>query len=279
MMKKIYADIADVFDESDADRRKIASDPNTPPRVLARLAEDENPFVRRNVAQNPNTPKEIAAKLFEDGLLPKEYTVEIKYCDDDWYWTSGDWEDRVCADFDENVVILGNREFSESANASWWKEASNLAYYIDDNYDSVEEFIEYFPNTNADKLRQIYAYYQSYNGYTDDIEFILGIARILRPDLGLEKDTIKGNNQGDWCDVITTDIVDIDLLEDWFFGMVYEVYVYKTEDYLDEGDYAEILDHICITDHEYWAWRQQGIDRAISQEFGIPEDEIDLHDD
>ena len=43
-------------------RAAVARNPNTPPEVLAKLAEDEYWDIRQAVAENPNTPPEVLAK-------------------------------------------------------------------------------------------------------------------------------------------------------------------------------------------------------------------------
>lgn len=46
--------------------RQVAYDPNTPPDVLARLAEDRHTFVRWHVACNPSTPIRALEALTAD---------------------------------------------------------------------------------------------------------------------------------------------------------------------------------------------------------------------
>jgi len=54
-------------EEVDVVRRcKVASNPNTPVEVLAKLSTDENEDVRESVAWNPNTPAEVLIKLSTD---------------------------------------------------------------------------------------------------------------------------------------------------------------------------------------------------------------------
>ena len=44
----------------------IAGNPNTPLRVLTKLAEDEDRFVRRRVAENSNVPQALLLQLARD---------------------------------------------------------------------------------------------------------------------------------------------------------------------------------------------------------------------
>ena len=45
---------------------KLATNPNTPPETLERLANDKNFWVRECVADNPNTPPEALERLAND---------------------------------------------------------------------------------------------------------------------------------------------------------------------------------------------------------------------
>ena len=54
-------------DINDKVRRVVASNSNTPPAVLEKLATDENMWVRQRVAKNSNTPVKLLQKLATDG--------------------------------------------------------------------------------------------------------------------------------------------------------------------------------------------------------------------
>ena len=56
-------------------RKVVANNPNTPPEILAKLADDEDWIVRSTVARNQNTPLEILAKLSEDEYVVVRRTV------------------------------------------------------------------------------------------------------------------------------------------------------------------------------------------------------------
>ena len=70
MMEEISFEIPDKLDRLDHAeyrvRRKISININTPPEVLAYLANDKDEWVRIGVAWNKNTPPEVLAKLVED---------------------------------------------------------------------------------------------------------------------------------------------------------------------------------------------------------------------
>jgi len=41
----------------------VAENPNTPPQILAQLANDKCQTVRQLVAENPNTPPEVRSQI------------------------------------------------------------------------------------------------------------------------------------------------------------------------------------------------------------------------
>lgn len=168
----------------------------------------------------------------------KKYLVKVSTLEDDWYWSGDDWKYEVCVDFDEHVVILEDRNHNGITEASWWLDAVSLVDNLD--YWEIEaDFIsEYFREYAEDKLHEVWTLYQRGEYYTDDTEFIVAVAEILDPTLKLEYTTISGYN--DSVDVVyESDIVDVDILSDWFFGEVREINLYE----LDEDALAEAWDN------------------------------------
>lgn len=198
----------------------------------------------------------------------------------DFYWSSDEWKDFVCQDFDENVILLGNRDYRELAEASWWKDAEEIAEQFD-YCAEVGDFIANLGEYSPDKLREIWDLYQTGKYYTDDTEFLIKIAEIIYPGIHLETGTIRGSMQGEWQDyVCVADEVDTNLLEDWYFGNVYDAALYEvnTED-LDEDDdptdyeiFGEETDNAVISDTEYWKLRSEGLEAAFKQLFNLPAD-------
>ena len=62
----IRADITDITEESDSVRWETADNPRTRPTTLARLAHDPFENVRVCVASNPNTPEKILKEMVDD---------------------------------------------------------------------------------------------------------------------------------------------------------------------------------------------------------------------
>ena len=163
-----------------------------------------------------------------------KYIVYITPIDDGFLWDSDDWKTYVCADFDENVVILGRT--INYAKASWWESVEELLEEIP--YDDEEAFVYYNNNEYAeDKLHELYdEIYRDWDGENEN-EFKAKVAMFLYPGLDLTVSTIRGFSQGDWAEVVyVTDSLDENILEDWYFGNVYDVRLYEISD----EDVAEI---------------------------------------
>lgn len=155
-----------------------------------------------------------------------KYKVTISPCNDTWLWTDGDWKEFVCEDFDENIVLVSNtRDTSNIELASWWNKAKNIIEELDNYYYDREEFINVFSDEYSEEtLKRLYNAYDEAT-MTDTVDFITEIALIVNPGLELDSHTIKGNVQSDWKDCICVkDSVDFDLLADWFFGNIIDVF-------------------------------------------------------
>lgn len=274
-------------------RRQIARQ-STSVRELEALAQDEDIFVRSCVANNPNTPKEIKDNLKLEGKIA-QYVVEFTnsdYCDF-LYGRDEEWKSYVCDNFDEHVVLFGNRDYAELEEASWWKEAQDIIEALDDSVDEddfIEEYGGYFSRYVAkEKLYKIYQEYDNWNGHSDDTYFIIKVAEVIHPELNLQQATLHGSMQSDWQrTVYDANFVDVHTLEDFYMGDVMEMRLYQleVEDFTDceiDEDFdlheflAEIIedkwvdDSPIISSTEYWNLRREGFNKSLARFFGIPE--------
>ena len=169
--------------------------------------------------------------------------IEPAY-DSDWLYYDGEWKLRVCEDFDENVVITGNRHYREIENASWWDAAVSLIYDMDNYYEGDAEELAYHLGDYDVSESRLRACARLYEDCTDpeDPEFITEIAEILNPKLDLASCTLRGSSQGDWVDAIyVVGKVNPSILEDYFWGDLVNISVYTVE--IDEdGDEDEELE-------------------------------------
>lgn len=275
-------------------RRQMAANPDTSVRILSDLANDEDIWVRSCVARNPNTPQEIKDQLVFEGKIA-QYVIEFMRDCDYLYNRSHEWEDFVCEDFDQHVVLTGNDRMYEVEEASWWKQANHVIESFNDT-DNLEDFIQdfnrYFGGVPEEKLREIYQEAEAYGGYGDDIEFLVKIANIIHPELNLQQATLRGNNQSDWQDAVyDANFVDPNTLEDFYMGNVMEMRLYKLdpedfEDYEDVNDIdlfdiltgKDCIDCPTITDTEYFDLYRRGFDKSLAEYFNIPEGSFEVLD-
>lgn len=194
------------------------------------------------------------------------YTIRFQPCDD-YYWTSGDWKDEVCDNFDQKVVIIGDRHYATIEEADWWREADNITSELD-NANDFEDFVfaleDEFP---TDILQTIWDMYMENGMLNDDFRF--SVAKILHPELNLEYTTIRGYVQGDWAYAYYVSGVDTDILADWFFGNVTDVCLY------DEAD--EYQECVAIPDSELYSMKfaKGGNYKAeLADLFGLSPDEV-----
>ena len=284
------------LDEDKETRRRMAGDPNTSGRDLAQLAKDEDLWVRVCVAKNPSTPAEILEQLELEGKM-SQYVVE--FIDDLWYLYGRDceWQEYVCpeGDFGEYVVLTGNDRMYEIEDAKWWEEAKDVADALGDSNTAdefVEDYTRFYGGVPADKLREVYAEYTTWNGYVDDTEFITRVAQIIHPELNLKYAIITGSLQGDWQGAIyNSTVIDFNTLADFYTGDVMEMRLYELEpgdfedfEEPDDIDLQEIVldkDNIActtITSTQYWEMRNEGLDKSIARLFDIPEGSFEVLD-
>lgn len=170
------------------------------------------------------------------------------------YGRSENWKDYVgCYDFDEQVVLTGNRDFSGCTKATWYQRAKDILNDIDcyDEYpDDVSEEVK-------GKLKELYNKCRC----TEDI--IVDVLRLLYPEDVFEEGTIRGYCQGDWQEYIVKGDVDTDLLEAFYFGKVADILVDDGEDSF--GD--------VITDDELWKAEREDLKEYMRKRYDLPEDE------
>ena len=182
--------------------------------------------------------------------MPK-YAVVIKYNTDEYYWDTDYWKDEVCEDFDEYVVIPDDNLRHDFQKASWWQDAKEIANLFADmwNYEDTDEFIADNSYICAkDKFLEIFDLYQKERYDYDDIDFVVAVANILFPFLNIEQGTIRGYHESEPV-VYVADMVDLQVLEDWFFGNVYEVTGYELDTESMEEDEMSMED-LSVSDVE-----------------------------
>lgn len=173
-----------------------------------------------------------------------------------WLYNDNDvWKDYCgCNNFDEQVVLTGNRYCKEYQDAEWYQAAKDILNDID----CYDEYPEYTSEEVNAKLKELYDKCRC----TEDI--IVDVLRLLYPEDAFKDGTIRGYCQGDWQDYIVKGDVDTDLLEAMYFGKISDITV-KTED--------EVFGDV-ITHDELWrAEREEGLKEFFRSRYELDKDE------
>ena len=220
-----------------------------------------------------------------------KYLLLVKYCDDDYYWMDDEWKTYVSDDLDENVVILPSRYTRGIEEAAWYKDAKELIDELENNYYDLEDFKYQFDDQFAeDKLEDVFNAYENCDK-CDSPEFIMSVCKILYPWLDLDTATIRGSMQSEWADIIyIKDSIDVDLLEDWYYGNVYNIGLYVLDEseldeegteLLNNGDYESLiqdgyadLDTNGVMAYSEYFEMYRDLKHGLAEYFGIPEEDI-----
>lgn len=106
-----------------------------------------------------------------------------------WLYNSNQsWKDYCgCENFDEQVVLTGNRDFAGCTEAEWYQKAKEIL----DDIDCYDEYpTDVSDEVNA-KLKEMYDKCRC----TEDI--IVDVIRLLYPEDTFKTGTIRGYSQGD----------------------------------------------------------------------------------
>ena len=187
------------------------------------------------------------------------------------YGSSDEWKEWVCEDFDENVVIIGRNGLDSIEEASWWSEVLDvidaISYVYGEDTDYAVSY--YFDNYAADTTTE--AQFAACLKLADDasnldsVEFMAEVAEILNPKLSFSYGHITGSVQGEEADVIYIDgSIDLQYLEDMYFGNLYIVDVYRVIPEDDENmEYEEHIGSTTITYTAYWAMSNREIEEMV----------------
>lgn len=176
-----------------------------------------------------------------------------------WWLYNGNevWKDYVgCENFDEQVILTGNRDFKGCAEASWYQKAKDILTDID-CYD------EYPDNLNDEvkaKLKELYDKCRC----TEDI--LVDVIRLLNPNDTFKSGTIRGYCQGDWQEYIVKGNVDVDQLENFYFGKIADITVSD-----DEEEFGDVITH-----DELWKAEREGLKEYMRKRYELS-DEEEIH--
>lgn len=155
------------------------------------------------------------------------------------YGKNNEWKTYVTGDFDEEVVLVGNRHMAEVTEASWYKRTEEIL----NDFDCYEELPDDLTEEQEEEIRRLYD--ECY--HTEEI--FMDVLKLLYPDDTFKTGTIRGYNQGDWQEYIVKEGVDTDLLESFYFGKVSDIFVE-----IEDGENFSAV----IIDDELWELEANG---------------------
>ena len=185
----------------------------------------------------------------------------------DWlYGKYEEWKDYVSENFDENVVITGNRDYTEIAEAKWYTEAKELLDDIDEcvTFDGLDnDFYEAYKETyTKETLENVYKVYDKCT-YYDNIYVITEVSNILNPEIEIETAQIRGYTQGEWQEVAyVKGSIDLYTLEAYYFGQLADVTVNT-----DDDEYGDVITH-----EELWNM-ESNLKEELRKRYDIGKDE------
>lgn len=173
-----------------------------------------------------------------------------------WLYNDNDvWKNYCgCDNFDEQVVLTGNRHCKEYKDAKWYQAAKDILNDID----CYDEYPEYTSEEVNAKLKELYDKCRC----TEDI--IVDVLRLLYPEDAFKDGTIRGYCQGDWQNYIVKGDVNTNLLEAMYFGKISDITVTT-----DDEDFGDIITH-----DELWrAEREEGLKEYFRKRYELDKDE------
>ena len=173
-----------------------------------------------------------------------------------WLYNSDQyWKDYCgCENFEEQVVLDGNRDYCGCTGAEWYQKAKEIL----NNIDCYDEYPTDVSDGVKAKLKELY------DKCTRTEDILVDVIKLLYPKDVFKIGTIRGYNQGDWQDYIIKGDVNTDLLEAMFFGKISDITV-KTED----EEFGDIITH-----DELWrAEREEGLKEFFKNRYELDKDE------
>jgi len=211
-------------------------------------------YTHRN---NANKHKESEDKVMDKVTIYIDNTGEAV----SWIYFGDSWKEYVAEDFDEKVVMFGNDRERTIENADWWITTKSLIEDLEYHDGDIEDLDGCYSEEQLKKAKELY----DNCTYSDDIDFIIKMVKVLYPDMELERTEIRGYCQGDWQDVVyVKDSVDINTLQAYYFGMLTDIRVVVNE---NEDDFGDV-----ITDDELWEMERGDLKEELRKRYELDKD-------
>ena len=183
--------------------------------------------------------------------------IKIDNTGEETWWLYGNneiWKNYVgCENFDEEVVLVGNRDYTEYTEASWYQRVIQIL----DNIDYYDEYPEEVSNVVKAKLKELYDKCRS----TDDI--VVDTLKLLYPEDTFKTGTIRGYCQREWQEYIIKGNVDTDVLEAFYFGQVADISVESGKD-----SFGDVITH-----SELWKAEREDLKEYFRKRYELSENE------
>lgn len=178
-----------------------------------------------------------------------------------WLYNSNQgWKDYCgCENFDEQVVLAGNRDFTGCTEAEWYQKANELLDDIANDFDALDICDDY--SLTQEQYKTAKGMYDKCRCIED---ILVDVIRLLYPEDTFKTGTIRGYSQGDWQDYIVKGDVDTDLLEAMYFGKISDITVTT-----DDEEFGDVITH-----DELWrAEREEGLKEFFRNHYELDKDE------
>ena len=155
MKKYIKADTSDIMEEPTWVRMAIASDPDTRPRTLIRLAADPVMVVRYLVSQNPSTPFGTIVEQFPELTYFDDWAVALDLERFDYYVPSeqqqGEISDKITEELESQGFHVTDCRWDENDDSALNDEDGEYTSV----YYSIYVYWKGYDNEDFDNLNKI----------------------------------------------------------------------------------------------------------------------------
>ena len=169
------------------------------------------------------------------------------------------------SDFDNEIVITGNRDFIDRVNAEWYKRVMSIIDDMETDSYIGQCFSDYSNYPDIDRQKRL-AILTAYREEKDNLELACRIANIIFPDKHYECRIIRGSSQSEWNYVAYESEYKpiIDDLEEYYFGECIEIH------WVDDNG-ASCIEYMNYT--QFWNIEREGkLKEEISRYVDIDDD-------
>lgn len=138
--------------------------------------------------------------------------------------------EEIFSGIDENVIITGNKNFTEYCEADFYFEIKDIISDLDCYFEN--DIISFYKDKySIETIKKLVTCYDN-NYMLPELELIKKLAGIIYPKMQLETGVLRGCCQSDWQNVLyKKDFnIDLDVLSDYYFGNICELSIESNDD-------------------------------------------------